>query len=212
MIRVYLVDDHLIVKEGFKKLISVEKSICISGEAHSAEEVLSEIEHIQCDVMLLDLYLPGKNGFNLLIELSKVRPDIKVIVLSSNTEEKSAIRAYRLGAVGYLCKDSQMLEIIEAIETVYNKGRYIKPEFAESIAFTSIYNDKTEIEKLSEVEIDILIMLYKGIEIKDIAAKLGRSIPSVFAYKKSIFESLNFKTNLDLILFVKENMPFYSIS
>ena len=209
MIQVYLVDDHLIVKEGFRKLLSNEMNIHISGEAQSAEEVLLEIESIQCDVMLLDLYLPGKNGFYLLIELNKLRPDIKVIILSANTEEKSAIRAYRLGAAGYLCKNSKSDEIINAIQTVYDKGRYIKPEFAESIAFKSINNDKAEVEKLSELEVDILILLYKGVEIKDIAAKVGKSIPSIFTYKKNIFENLNFKTNLDLILFVKENMLFY---
>lgn len=206
MINVFLVDDHEIVREGFKKLIKEISDINITGEAKSSEEVLENIDKIACDVMLVDLYLPGKNGYQLLIELKKLRPEIKAIIMSINPEQKSAMRAYKLGAAGYLCKDSTINEIITAIRKTHTNGRYISPEYAENLAFKTIYSDQDELQKLSDLETNILIMLYKGLDIKDISVKTGLSIVSVFTYRKKIFENLKLNTNLDMIHFVKENI------
>lgn len=206
MINVFLVDDHEIVREGFKKLIKEISDINITGEAKSSEEVLENIDNIACDVMLVDLYLPGKNGYQLLIELNKLRPEIKAIIMSINPEQKSAMRAYKLGAAGYLCKDSTISEIIGAIRKTYTNGRYISQEYAENLAFKTIYSDQDELQKLSDLETNILIMLYKGLDIKEISSKTGLSIVSVFTYRKKIFENLKLNTNLDMIHFVKENI------
>jgi len=206
MINIFLVDDHEIVREVFKKLLKVFKDINITGEAASSEEVLSKINSIACDVMLVDLYLPGKNGYQLIVDLQKIRPEIKIIIMSINSEQKSALRAYKLGASGYLCKDSSINEIINAIRKTYSSGRYISPEYAEALAFKSIYSEPDELQKLSDLETNILIMLYKGLDIKDIAVKTGLSIVSVFTYRKKIFENLKLSNNLDMIHFVKENI------
>lgn len=206
MINIFLVDDHEIVREGFKKLIREFSDINITGEAKSSEEVLDAMESIACDIMLVDLYLPGKNGYQLLVELQKQRPEVKVIIMSINPEERSALRAYKLGASGYLCKDSSINEIINAIRKTYDVGRYISPEYAELLAFKTIYSEQDELQKLSDLETNILIMLYKGLEIKDIAKKTGLSIVSVFTYRKKIFENLKLNNNLDMIHYVKENI------
>lgn len=206
MINIFLVDDHEIVREGFKKLIREYNDINITGEACNAEDVLNNIDKIACDVMLIDLYLPRKNGYQLLVELQKLRPEIKAIVMSINPEQKSALRAYKFGASGYLCKDASISEIITAIRKTYTNGRYISPEYAEMLAFKSIYSEQDELQKLSDLETNILIMLYKGIDIKDIAAKTGLSIVSVFTYRKKIFENLKLSSNLDMIHYVKENI------
>lgn len=206
MINIFLVDDHEIVREGLKKLMKEFNDINIVGEASSSEEVLSKLTSIACDVMLVDLYLPGKNGYQLIVELQKLRPEIKTIIMSINPEQKSALRAYKLGAAGYLCKDSSVNEIITAIRKTYSNGRYINPEYAEALAFKSIYSEQDELQKLSDLETNILIMLYKGLDIKDIAAKTGLSIVSVFTYRKKIFENLKLNNNLDMIHFVKENI------
>ncbi len=206
MINIFLVDDHEIVREGFKKLIREFSDINITGEAKSSEEVLDVMESIACDIMLVDLYLPGKNGYQLLVELQKQRPEVKVIIMSINPEERSALRAYKLGASGYLCKDSSINEIINAIRKTYDVGRYISPEYAELLAFKTIYSEQDELQKLSDLETNILIMLYKGLEIKDIAKKTGLSIVSVFTYRKKIFENLKLNNNLDMIHYVKENI------
>ncbi|MBP6611501.1 MAG: response regulator transcription factor [Paludibacter sp.] len=206
MINIFIVDDHEIVREGFKKLIREFSDINITGEAKSSEEVLDAMESIACDIMLVDLYLPGKNGYQLLVELQKQRPEVKVIIMSINPEERSALRAYKLGASGYLCKDSSINEIINAIRKTYDVGRYISPEYAELLAFKTIYSEQDELQKLSDLETNILIMLYKGLEIKDIAKKTGLSIVSVFTYRKKIFENLKLNNNLDMIHYVKENI------
>jgi DNA-binding NarL/FixJ family response regulator len=206
MINIFLVDDHEIVREGFKKLIKEFNDINVTGEAKSSEEVLANLSNIACDVMLVDLYLPGKNGYQLIVELQKLRPEIKSIIMSINPEQKSALRAYKLGASGYLCKDSSISEIISAIRKTYSTGRYISPEYAEALAFKSIYSEQDELQKLSDLETNILIMLYKGLDIKDIALKTGLSIVSVFTYRKKIFENLKLNNNLDMIHFVKENI------
>ncbi len=206
MINIFLVDDHEIVREGFKKLIREFSDVNITGEAKTAEEVLVSLESIACDIMLVDLYLPGKNGYQLLVELQKERPEIKVIIMSINPEERSALRAYKLGASGYLCKDASINEIINAIRKTHDTGRYISPEYAELLAFKTIYSEQDELQKLSDLETNILIMLYKGFEIKEIARKTGLSIVSVFTYRKKIFENLKLNTNLDMIHYVKENI------
>jgi len=206
MINIFLVDDHEIVREGFKKLIREFSDINITGEAKTAEEVLDSLVSIACDIMLVDLYLPGKNGYQLLVDLQKERPEIKVIIMSINPEERSALRAYKLGASGYLCKDASINEIINAIRKTHDTGRYISPEYAELLAFKTIYSEQDELQKLSDLETNILIMLYKGLEIKEIARKTGLSIVSVFTYRKKIFENLKLNTNLDMIHYVKENI------
>ncbi|MFZ4581293.1 MAG: response regulator [Paludibacter sp.] len=206
MINVFLVDDHEIVREGFKKLVKDINDINITGEARSSEEVLQRLDSIACDVMLVDLYLPGKNGYQLLVDLQKLRPEIKAIIMSINPEQKSALRAYKLGAAGYLCKDSAINEIISAIRKTHTTGRYISPEYAEALAFKSIFSEQDELQKLSDLETNILIMLYKGMDIKDIAAKTKLSIVSVFTYRKKIFENLKLNSNLDMIHYVKENI------
>lgn len=206
MINIFIVDDHELVREGFKKLIREFTDINLSGEASSAEEVLERMDTIACDIMLIDLYLTGKNGYQLLVELKKHRPEIKTIIMSINPEQKSAIRAYKLGAAGYLCKDSSISEIISAIHKTHLYGKYINPEYAELLAFKTIYEEQDNLEKLTDLETNILIMLYRGFEIKEIAAKTGLSIVSIFSYRKKIFENLKLNTNLDMIHFVKENI------
>ncbi|OIP82567.1 MAG: hypothetical protein AUK44_07500 [Porphyromonadaceae bacterium CG2_30_38_12] len=206
MINVFLVDDHEIVREGFKKLVKEHNDINIAGEAKSAEEVIERMPKIACDVMLIDLYLPNKNGYQLLVELKKQHPEIKAIIMSINPEQKSALRAYKLGAAGYLCKDSSIQEIIKAIHKTHENGRYISPEYAELLAFQTIYSNQDEVEKLTDIETNILIMLYKGLEIREIAKKTNLSVVSVFNYRKKIFENLKLQNNLDMIHFVKENI------
>ena len=206
MINVFLVDDHEIVREGFKKLVKEINDINITGEAKSSEEVLQRLDSIACDVMLVDLYLPGKNGYQLLVDLQKLRPEIKAIIMSINPEQKSALRAYKLGAAGYLCKDSAISEIISAIRKTYTNGRYISPEYAEALAFRTIFSEPDDLQKLSDLETNILIMLYKGMDIKDISVKTKLSVVSVFTYRKKIFENLKLNSNLDMIHYVKENI------
>lgn len=206
MINIYLVDDHQIVREGFKKLLKEYSDVNVTGESMSAEDVLNSLDKIACDIMLVDLYLPQKNGYQLLVELQKLRPEIKIIIVSINPEERSALRAYKLGASGYICKDSSISQIIHAIRKTYETGRYISPEYAETLAFKTIYSEQDELQKLTDLETNILVMLYKGFEIKEIAQKTGLSLVSVFSYRKKIFESLKLNNNLDMIHFVKENI------
>lgn len=206
MINIFLVDDHEIVLEGFKKLIREASDINIVGEAKSAERLLERLPDLVCDVILVDLYLPGKNGYQLLVEIQKMRPDIRVIIMSINPEEKSALRAYKLGASGYLCKDTAIDEIITAIHKTYETGKYISVKYAELLAFKTIYSEKDDLQKLSNIETEILIMLYNGYDIKDIAKKTGLSAVSVFSYRKKIFDNLKINNNLDMIHYVKENI------
>ena len=206
MINIFLVDDHEIVLEGFKKLIREDPDINIVGEAKSAEMVLEKLPSLACDIMLVDLYLPGKNGYQLLVELQTIRPEIKVIIMSINPEDRSALRAYKLGACGYLCKDTAIDEIISAIHKTFETGKYISSKYAELLAFKTIYSEKDELQKLSDLETNILVMLYKGMDIKEIALKTNLSIVSVFSYRKKIFENLKLSSNLDMIHFVKENI------
>jgi DNA-binding NarL/FixJ family response regulator len=140
MINIFIVDDHTIVREGLKKILLDESDMMVVGEEKNGNELVRRIPDIDCDIMLLDLNIPGKKGVELIHELKKQKPLMKILVLSLNPEYSSAFPTLTAGASGYLCKDVALNELVIAIRQVQNTGRYLSPSLTETVANNLLRN------------------------------------------------------------------------
>ncbi|MBP6611500.1 MAG: response regulator transcription factor [Paludibacter sp.] len=199
MIKVFIVDDHEIIREGLKMILKEESDILVVGEAQNGAQAIDKIRKVECDIMLLDMNMPGRNGIDLLMDIKALRPKIHILVLSIHPEDKFALKTLKSGASGYLCKDTALEELVTAIHKINSKGRYISSTLAEQLAFDVIpESDADPHDLLSNREREILIKIASGIKAKDIAEELGLSISTVFTYRLRIFEKLNVKNNVEL--------------
>jgi two-component system, NarL family, invasion response regulator UvrY len=199
MIKVLIVDDHEIIREGLKKILKDETDLVVVGEAQNGEEAMQLLKSIDCDIVLLDMNMPGRSGLDLLGDIKELKPKVHVLVLSIHPEDKFALRTLKAGASGYLCKDTALEELVIAIRKVYTKGRYLSTTLAEQLAFDFMPDEgQLPHEQLSKRELEIMLMLTSGQKVKDIAAELNLSISTVFTYRVRIFEKLNIKSNVEL--------------
>ncbi len=199
MIKVFIVDDHEIIREGLKMILKEESDIVVVGEAQNGAQAIDKIRKVDCDIMLLDMNMPGRNGIDLLMDIKALRPKLHILVLSIHPEDKFALKTLKSGASGYLCKDTALEELVVAIHKINLKGRYISTSLAEQLAFDVIpESDADPHDLLSNREREILIKIASGVKAKDIADELGLSISTVFTYRLRIFEKLNVKNNVEL--------------
>jgi DNA-binding NarL/FixJ family response regulator len=206
MINIFIVDDHEIIREGLKKILREEPDLKVIGEAQNGDEVLKNIKNIDCDIMLLDMNMPGKSGLELLSDIKELKPNLHILVLSIHPEDKFALRTLKAGASGYLCKDTALDELVIAIRKVHVKGRYLSTNLAEQLAFDYM-PDKNQLphDSLSNREQEIMYMLVSGKKVKDIAKELELSISTVFTYRVRIFEKLSIKSNVELTHYALNN-------
>ena len=205
MIRVFIVDDHEIIRQGLKMILK-EAADLVVGEAQDGIEALRKIKNTDCDVMLLDMNMPGRSGIDLLADIKALKPKMHILVLSIHPEDKFALRTLKAGASGYLCKDTALEELVVAIRKIHSKGRYISNTLAEQLAFSIIPENETPAaNQLSSRENEILVKIASGVKVKDIAEELGLSISTVFTYRLRIFEKLNIKNNVELTHYAIEN-------
>ncbi|NCB68807.1 MAG: response regulator transcription factor [Bacteroidia bacterium] len=205
MIRVFIVDDHEIIRQGLKMILKEAPDLTVVGEAADGNEALKKLRTAECDVLVLDMNMPGKSGIELLTEIKALRPKLHILVLTIHPEDKFALKTLKAGASGYLCKDTALEELEVAIRNIYNKGRYISNTLAEQLAFEVVPDNKALHEQLSRRENEILIKITRGMKVKDIAAELNLSISTVFTYRLRIFEKLNVKSNVELTHYAIEH-------
>ncbi len=172
MISIVIADDHFVVREGLKQIISDRHNMQVRGEAKNGQELLDLMNKEKFDVVIMDLSMPGKSGLELIKELKSINPKTPVLVLSMHPEEKYGVRVLRAGASGYMTKESAPAELIKAIDKIYHGGKFISELLAEEIL--SQFNDMTEQphKLLTDREYEVMLLLAKGIPVKDIAEKL----------------------------------------
>lgn len=205
MIRVFIVDDHEIIRQGLKMILKEAPDLTVVGEAVDGNEALKKLRTAECDVLVLDMNMPGKSGIELLTEIKALRPKLHILVLTIHPEDKFALKTLKAGASGYLCKDTALEELEVAIRKIYNKGRYISNTLAEQLAFEVVPDNRALHKQLSRRENEILIKIARGMKVKDIAAELNLSISTVFTYRLRIFEKLNVKSNVELTHYAIEH-------
>jgi len=206
MIKVFIVDDHEIIREGLKKILKEESDLIVVAEAQDGVEALAKIQNTDCDIMLLDMNMPGRSGIDLLSDLKALKPQLNILVLSIHPEDKFALRTLKAGASGYLCKDTALDELVVAIRKINAKGRYLSATLAEQLAF-DVMPDKESLphEQLSSRELEIMLMLASGKKVKNIAAELSLSVSTVFTYRVRIFEKLSIKNDVELTHYAMNN-------
>jgi DNA-binding NarL/FixJ family response regulator len=206
LIRIFIIDDHAIVRQGLKQIVAGTHDILVSEEASDGLEALNKLQNDNYDLVLLDISIPGIHGLDLLARLKSNRPEIPVLILSIHPEQQYAARAFRCGASGYLMKDSAPDELVTAIRRVAMGRKYISTTFAEQLAMlfdTDI--DKPSHETLSDREYEVLINIALGKTPKEIAHELSLSVKTVSTYRCRILRKMRMTANAQLIRYALEN-------
>lgn len=204
--KILIVDDHMVVRQGLKQILADEFPAANFGEAGTAAEALSKLEQDTWEIVLLDLNLPGRGGLEVLADLKVMQPSLPVLVLSMHPEAEFAVRVLKAGAAGYLTKQSAADELVTAIRKAIGGGRYITASLAEQLA-TDIAegNDSLPHEELSNREFQTLRLLAAGKSVKEIGALLNISGKTVSTYRARILEKLQLKSTVDLARYAMEH-------
>ncbi|TGJ98416.1 DNA-binding response regulator [Leptospira langatensis] len=200
MISTLIADDHLLVREGLKKILSMESDIDIVYEAENGQQVLDFLNHQSVQIIILDINMPTMSGLDILKYIHKLSPDARVLILSMYPEDRFAVRALKAGASGYITKASAGEELIVAIRKVVSGNRYVSPEATEILVRELARpSDKLSHETLSEREFQILMLLVKGKSVRVIAEELALSVNTVNTYRSRILEKMNLKSTQELV-------------
>lgn len=202
-IRVIIVDDHQIIRDGIKALLSGFEDIEVAAEAGSAEECLQKLRFHPADLALIDISLPGISGIKLTEQLAESYPSLKVLILSMHLNEAYISGAIKAGAMGYLVKNTTRDELIQAIHIVSDGNKYLGKEVSNLITTGFIrrvqVNEDNSDEALSKRELEILRLTAEGLGNKEISEKLFISIRTVESHKNHIMSKLGLKSSVDLV-------------
>jgi two-component system, NarL family, invasion response regulator UvrY len=200
MIKIFIADDHAIVRKGLKQIISETPDMIVSEEADNGLEALDKISENNYDVILLDISMPGKNGLEILRLVRRKKPKLPVLMLSVHPEAQYAVRSLRAGASGYLTKESAPDELIAAIRTISKGGKFVNASLAEKlISELEIYVERPSHETLSDREYQVMCMSAMGNTLKEIAQELSLSIQTVSTYRTRILEKMNMNSIAEVI-------------
>jgi two-component system invasion response regulator UvrY len=198
MIKVIIVDDHPVVRRGLKQIIEDEPDMEVAGEAKNAGECFSLVRKTDCTLVLLDITLPDRNGFDVLKQLKYEHPNLPILILSVHSEDQYGLRFIKAGASGYLMKEGAPDELVKAIRKVNTGGKYVSASLAEKLVSHLGAFDKPPHENLSNREFQILCMIAGGKSLKGIADELCISEKTVSTYRARILEKMKMSTNADL--------------
>jgi two-component system, NarL family, invasion response regulator UvrY len=205
-IRIAIADDHELIRMGLTQIIEDTHDFELVVEAVNGEDLLQKIDPQNLDVALLDITMPQKSGWDVMEEIDKRYPDLKVIILSVSPEEDYAMQFYKAGAVGYMTKDSAQTELVDAIRKVANGGKYVSPNIAEK--FVSVFSKGWEPlphEKLSPREFQIFLKIASGISLTHIADELNLAVPTIGTYRTRILMKLSVENNSQIIKYAYQN-------
>jgi len=205
-IKVLVADDHEIVRQGLKTIISEHSDLSIAGEAENGNQVLKILKKTKVDVVLLDFDMPEKNGLDTLIELKALYPKLPVMILSIFPEDHYGTRFLKAGASGYLQKSSATDQLIDAIRKVFNGGKYISSALTDKLV-TGLNKDKEQFlhESLTDREFQVFRLLATGKKLKEMADELCLSINTISTYRSRILQKMDMKSNADVIRYAIEN-------
>jgi two-component system invasion response regulator UvrY len=206
MIKILIADDHAIVREGLKQILSENPDLVVVAEASTGQEVLEKISKNDLDLVVLDIAMPGRGGLDILKEIKTQRPRLSVLMLSMYPEEQYAVRVLKSGASGYLTKESAPAELVKAIRQISQGKKYISPSLAEKLAVDlEISPDRPPHETLSDREYQVMCMIASGKTLREIADGLSLSIKTISTYRSRILEKMNMKTNAELTHYAIKN-------
>ncbi len=203
MIRVLVIDDHGVVRQGLRQILAETADIIVGADASTASEGLTCARAEQWDAILLDLVLPDSHGLDVLKQLRTEQTHVPILVLSMHPEDQFALRAIRAGASGYLTKNGAVDELATAIRTVVAGRHYLSPWLADRLAREATGDPtKAAHEQLSDREYQVLMRIASGKTTKDIAAELGISPKTVGTYRTRLAEKMRLSTDAELTGYV----------
>ncbi len=206
MIKVLIADDHAVVRQGLKQILTDTSDMQVVGEAATGAEALEKARTEECDVFVLDISMPGPSGLDILKEIRALRPNLPVLILSMYPEEQFAVRLLKAGASGYLNKESAPDELVKAVRKVVEGGKYVSPVLAEQLALEiGADSDKPLHENLSDREFQVMRMIAVGKTVTEIAEALSLSVKTVSTYRTRILEKMSLKTNAEVIRYAIQN-------
>lgn len=206
MIRVMITDDHAIVRQGLKQILSETTDIKVMGEAETGFQALKIMRQNNYHVMLLDISLPDRNGIEILKQVKKDHPHLAVLMLSMHTEHEFAVRALKAGASGYLNKQSAPAQLVTAIRQVAAGEKYVSPAVAQELANSiGLDNNKPLYESLSDREFQTLCHIARGKTLSDISTIMFLSPKTVSVYRARLLEKLQLTNNSELIRYAIKN-------
>jgi two-component system invasion response regulator UvrY len=201
MIKVFIADDHAVVRRGVRQILEESADMAVVGEAATGREALRAVSEIACDVLLLDIALPDISGLEVLTQLRGLKPELQILILSVYPEKQYALRALKAGAAGYLTKDSLPEELLTAVRQAAGGGKYITQSLSEKMAgeLQAGSAHKEPHELLSNREYQIVCLLAAGKTVSDIAAELSLSVKTVSTYRARILEKLGLQNTAEII-------------
>ena len=204
--KVLIVDDHAIVRRGMVSLLQEHFKDVSCSEADNARAALDAVQREPWDLALVDISMPGRNGLDLIQEIRQEHPAMPILVISSHEEKDYALRALKLGASGYVSKQSAADVLVTAVQRVLSGRRYISPALAEHLA-GAIAGEApgTSHDTLSNRELQVLRLIASGKTIKEISADLALSVKTVATYRSRIAEKMGLSTNVDLTRYAMQH-------
>lgn len=203
---VFIVDDHELMRQGLRSVLTHHGGFRIAGEAGSFQEFLSAFRRNSAEVLVLDISLPDRNGLEVLKYVRDNHPSTRVLILSMHPEERFAIRALKGGALGYLNKQTAAQELVAAIERVKRGQIYVSREMSgELIRELEGTRSKPHHENLKDTEFEILRLIAGGKTSKEVAKEMGLSVHTVTTYRGRILDKLNLKTTADLVRYAMDH-------
>jgi DNA-binding NarL/FixJ family response regulator len=204
--KIIIADDHSIVREGLKQYVKTFDEVILIDEAVNGNEAWTKIKDGDYDLAILDVSMPGMSGLDVLENMKKRNLQTRVLILSVHPQEQYAIRAFKLGASGYLSKDSAFEELKLAIKKIASGGRYVASAFAEKLVFNGFDSDTHALhEKLSEREFQVMLLLAKGKSVTEISKEIFISDKTVSTYRARILEKMGMKKNAELTMYAIKN-------
>lgn len=200
MIRLLIVDDHVIMRDGLKRVFNDEEDMVVVGEAANGLECINFLRNSMCDVVLLDVAMPKRDGMSTMQQIRHEWPSLPVLVLSMYPEDQYAIRMLKIGASGYLTKEADYEELVSAVRKVAYGKKYISASVGDLLAET-LDQDQPEVPhaSLSNRELQILLMIAGGKPITLIANELALSAKTVGTYRARILKKMRMKSTAELI-------------
>ncbi|MEO8502678.1 MAG: response regulator transcription factor [Acidobacteriota bacterium] len=204
--RVLIVDDHRILREGLRRILSEARDMEFAGEASTGEEALAAIKQTRPDVVLLDLSMPRQGGLETLRDLRRLHPAIHVLVLSMHSEEQFGPRVLAAGAAGYLTKESAPDLLLQAVRQVCRGGKFVSPQLAEILA-TRLGEpaERSAHELLSAREFEVLCLLADGKTVGEAGEQLSLSVKTISTYRTRILEKLRLKNNAEIMRYALQH-------
>src|SRR3954470_5269210 len=205
-IKVFIADDHAIVREGLKQILAESRDIIVAGEAENGIDAIKLFRKSKCHVMLLDISMPDRSGIEVLKQVKKEYPDIAVLMLSMHREDQYAIRSLKAGASGYMTKQSAPRELVTAIRQVATGQKYVSAALAQELASALGEDHETPLhDTLSDREYQTLTMIASGKTVSAIAEELSLSVKTISEYRARLLVKMRLKNSAELTHYAIKN-------